>query len=119
MSGTWFTYAEAAQRLGIKPDSVKKRAMRRHWPRTIGNDGKTRIQLPEDSPETVPTDITRDITGDVSPPADDTRERLAASEARAEVLAAQVQDLQRERDRLLGLLETRPVGFLSRLFNRL
>lgn len=115
----WLTYADAATRLRIKPDSVKKRAMRRRWPRTIGNDGKTRIQIPVDTAETVPTDITPDIPVDTSPPLDDTRERLAASEARAEVLAAQVQDLQRERDRLLTLLETQPRGFLTRLFSRL
>lgn len=81
-----------------------------------GNDGKTRIQLPEDSPETVHRDIPPD-TSTVSVP-DDTRERLAASEARATVLAAQVEDLQRERDRLLTLLESRRGGFFWRLLGR-
>lgn len=118
MSQEWLTYQEAAKRLGIKPDSAKKRAQRRHWPRMTGNDGKTRIQLPEDSSGTVRTDIPPNSPG-VSVP-DDTRERLAASEARAEVLAAQVADLQRERDRLLSLLETQPAdqGFWSRLLGR-
>lgn len=123
MSIEWLTYAEAAKLLNIKADSAKKRAMRRHWPRLVGNDGKTRIQVPPECLGTVPEDITTDITPDIpvdtSPPIDDTRERLAASEARAEVLAAQVQDLQRERDRLLTLLETQPRGFLTRLFSRL
>lgn len=118
MSIEWLTYAEAAKLLNIKADSAKKRAMRRHWPRLVGNDGKTRIQVPPECLRTVPEDITTDIPVDTSLPADDTRERLAASEARAEVLAAQVEDLQRERDRLLSLLETQPTGFFTRLFGR-
>lgn len=81
-----------------------------------GNDGKTRIQLPEDSSGTVRTDIPPDSLG-VSVP-DDTREKLAASEARAVVLAAQVEDLQRERDRLLTLLEAKPVSLFARLFGK-
>ena len=116
MSGEWLTYAEAATRLGIKADSVKKRAARRHWPRTAGNDGKTRIQLPEDGPGPVRTDIPPDSPAMSVP--DDTRERLAASEARAVVLAAQVEDLQRERDRLLTLLEAKPVSLFARLFGK-
>jgi excisionase family DNA binding protein len=54
--------------------------------------------------------------------------RLAAAEARAETLAAQVVDLRGERDRLLALVERLPElrpaepaarrGFLSRLFGR-
>lgn len=120
MTGTWFTYQEAAERLGIKADSVKKRAQRRHWPRMTGNDGRTRIQLPEDCPGPVSVDIPPD--GPTVSVPDDTREKLAASEARAAVLAAQVEDLQRERDRLLSILETRPIapeqGFWSKLFGR-
>ena len=124
MSGDWLTYQEAATRLGIKVDSVKKRAARRLWQRTTGNDGRTRVLVPSDSPRPVSVDIPADMppdTGDVSVP-DDTREKLAASEARAAVLAAQVEDLQRERDRLLSILETRPIapehGFWSKLFGR-
>lgn len=37
------TYAEAAERLGIKPDSVKRRARSRRWPRRVGNDGAARV----------------------------------------------------------------------------
>ena len=124
MSGDWLTYQEAATRLGIKVDSVKKRAARRLWQRTTGNDGRTRVLVPSDSPGPVSVDIPPDMPpghGDVSVP-DDTREKLAASEARAAVLAAQVEDLQRERDRLLSILETRPIapeqGFWSKLFGR-
>lgn len=81
-----------------------------------GNDGKTRIQLPDDSPGHVRTDMPPDSPG-VSVP-DDTREKLAASEARAAVLAAQVEDLQRERDKLLTLLEAKPVSLFARLFGK-
>lgn len=54
--------------------------------------------------------------------------RLAAAEARADALAAQVADLRRERDRLLALVERLPElrpaepavrrGFFGRLFGR-
>lgn len=116
MSGDWLTYQEAADRLGIKPESVKKRAARRHWQRTNGNDGRTRVLVPSDSPGHVTTDIPAD-TSPMPVPAD-TREKLAAVIARADVLAAQVEDLRRDKDRLMTLLESRPVGIFWRLFGR-
>lgn len=51
----------------------------------------------------------------------ETLSKLAASEARSEALAAQVDDLKAERDRLLSIIERqsepRP-GILMRLFRR-
>ncbi|MCH8491300.1 MAG: hypothetical protein LAT81_15425 [Oceanicaulis sp.] len=65
------TYAEAANALGVKVDSVKRRARNRRWRREIGNDGLARVAVPvsvlpqqtgdhpSDSPRTEPGDILR------------------------------------------------------------
>ena len=45
----WLTYTEAAGKLGIKLDSVKRRVRARKWPRMTGNDGIVRIQIPHDA----------------------------------------------------------------------
>jgi hypothetical protein len=56
------TYAELAEELRIAPQSANRLARRKRWPRTRGNDGKTRVALPEealvrqDSPPVSPTD---------------------------------------------------------------
>lgn len=42
------TYAELAKALKIKPESATRLAMRKHWQRTKGNDGKVRVTVPED-----------------------------------------------------------------------
>lgn len=103
MSGDWLTYAEAAQRLGIKPESIKKRAIRRGWPRQAGNDGLARIRLPDDLPALpipgpTPPDTARDTTGD------DTRERLAAAETEIRLLRERLTDLTADRDALRDAL---------------
>ena len=130
MSGDWLTYAEAAQRLGIKPESIKKRAIRRGWPRQAGNDGLARIRLPDDLPALpipgpTPPDTARDTTGD------DTRERLAAAETEIRLLRERLTDLTADRVVLRDALAraaasqaeiVRPVGsrpgFLARLLGR-
>lgn len=133
MTETWFTYADAAARLGIKPDSVKRRARARRWPRRTGNDGLVQIQVPEevlperrpDNPPDIPDTIRPN-----DPPLNALRERAetaerqaAAQQARADALAEQVADLRTERDRLLTIIEegsksVRTIGFLDRLFGR-
>ena len=40
------TYAEAAQLLGIKVESVMRRARNRKWHKELGNDGLARIAVP-------------------------------------------------------------------------
>lgn len=45
------SYAEAGERLGIGPESVKRRAQRERWPRQIGNDGRTRVAVPTEALE--------------------------------------------------------------------
>jgi len=49
----WLTYAEAGQRLGVSPEAVRAKAIRRGWRRQHGNDGKARVRLPFDAGEPV------------------------------------------------------------------
>lgn len=122
MNDLWMTYAEAGERLGIKPESVKRRARLKAWPKRIGNDGLARVQVPGmTDPPDHPVDGPPDESPPKSvpnPPADDTRERLASAETEVRLLRERVEDLTTERDRLLTLLEARPVSFWSRLLGR-
>lgn len=43
------TYAELAAALRIEPASANRLARRKRWPRTKGNDGRTRVTVPEDA----------------------------------------------------------------------
>lgn len=128
MSGDWLTYAEAAERLGIKPESVKKRAIRRGWPRQQGNDGLARVRLPDDLPaHTVPGPVTRPTAGDATGDTE-IRERLASAETEIRLLRERLDDLTADRDALRAALAAaashpRPVeavrgGILARLFRR-
>ena len=139
MSTEWHTYQEAADLLGIKPQSVKKRAIRRHWPRMTGNDGLARVQLPDDAlphvPGPVPADMTEDIPRDMSPLMDDltgrlraelaeTREALARVEVESAMNKERLADLMSDRDRWRDMAErlshaqtVRP-GFIARLLGR-
>ena len=47
MDAEWLTYREAAKRLGSNIEAVRQRAIRCRWPRTLGNDKRARIQIPE------------------------------------------------------------------------
>jgi hypothetical protein len=46
------TYTEAAARLGVTPEAVRRRAFRSQWARQPGNDGRTRVRVPDDAPVT-------------------------------------------------------------------
>src|SRR5271157_2399954 len=48
MDGVWVTYAEAATRLNVSVEAVRQRAFRNRWARTLGNDKRARIRLPEE-----------------------------------------------------------------------
>jgi hypothetical protein len=81
------TYAEMAEALKITPESANRLARRKRWQRAKGNDGRTRVAVPEealvrqDSPPVSPTDSPMD-----SPP-----DRLIkALEAHVETLKAQL-----------------------------
>jgi hypothetical protein len=47
MESDWLSYAEAAERLNTTPEAVRQKAIRGRWQRTIGNDKKARIRLPD------------------------------------------------------------------------
>lgn len=139
MTETWMTYADAADRLGIKLDSIKRRARARRWNRRTRNDGAVEICIPPDAlPERRP-DNTPDNPGVIrpaDPPSNLLLEALemlrkteadaASHKARADALADQVADLRTDRDRLMSVIEeqsrtARPivtVGFFERLFRR-
>jgi hypothetical protein len=48
MDGKWMTYGEAAVRLGVSPEAARRRAIRGKWARMPGNDGRTRVQVPDE-----------------------------------------------------------------------
>lgn len=106
----FMSYAEAAQRLNIKTDSVRRRARARKWPRRKGNDGLAMVGIP-------PGLLTPDRP-DGDPPGPPPDQSLAVRLAVAE---ARLADVTAERDRLAGLLEKalepRP-SLISRFFNR-
>lgn len=117
MEHIFLTYEEAAERLGIKPDSVRRRARARKWPRRQGNDGKTQVGIPPD------------VLGADDPPGPPpgTPTDMEAAELRVEnrLLRERLDELREDRDawrsqaeRLAS--EPRPVsvGFFSRLFGR-
>ncbi len=111
----WLTYDEAAERLRIKPDSVRRRSASRKWPRRQGNDGKARVRIP---PEAIP-DIAPDVTPAPIPDNPDFfRIENAELKARISGLEDRLSDTQKERDRLSVLLEKalqpRP-GLIERL----
>lgn len=139
MTEIWLTYADAADHLRVKLDSVKRRARSRRWPRRTRNDGVVEVGIPKDAlPERRP-DNTPD-NPDFIRPSDSQQSALietmdllrkaeagaASHKARADALADQVADLRSERDRLMSIIEAqskpaRPVvtvGFFDRLFRR-
>lgn len=94
----WLTYDEAAKRLRILPDSVRRRAASRKWPRRQGNDGKARVGIPrsvipEHTPDPIPDNP------------DIFRIENAELKARISGLEDRLADTQKERDRLSVLLE--------------
>ena len=89
------TYAEMAEALKITPESANRLARRKRWPRVKGNDGRTRVAMPEealvrqDSPPVSPL-----VSPPVSPtdsPMDSPPDKLIkALEAHVETLKAQL-----------------------------
>lgn len=116
----WLTYDEAALRLGIKPDSVRRRSSAKKWPRRVGNDGLARVGLPPDLlPETIneiPPVVPPDESGG-------TATKLAAAQAMITGLEARLTDTQADRDHWRDLAERlvskeQPASIWLRLFKR-
>ena len=49
MPDAWHTWAEAGERFGLSPDAVRMRARRLGWRTMPGNDGRTRVLVPDDA----------------------------------------------------------------------
>jgi len=115
----WLTYDDAASRLGILPDSVRRRAAARKWPRRLGNDGRARVRIPDDAlPPDVGGDVTPALTPDTSEELNAAGVELAALRAELAGVRDRLADTQTDRDRLAALLEKalepRP-GLLERI----
>lgn len=68
----WMTYDDAARVLRIKPDSVRRRAASRKWPKQLGNDGMARVGIPRD----IIPDNTPALTPDITPGNPDKSEQI-------------------------------------------
>lgn len=122
-TGEWLTYDEAAERLGIKSESVRRRAAARKWRRRQGNDGRARVLIPLDA---IPESILAP-TPAVIPDNPALIARLAIAEARlADALQAVAEgrkaldDMKGDRDawkRQAEALASRP-GWLTKLLSR-
>lgn len=102
------TYAELAEALGITPASAKRLAIRRGWPKQLGNDGKARVMVPLERLERpVPDDTTSDDAGeatgdapsvttgdDTSGDTRDARALIAFLEARVTELGEEAKELR-------------------------
>jgi hypothetical protein len=121
------TYGEAAVRLGVTPEAVRRRAFRSKWSRQPGNDGRTRVRVPDHAPvtrsptalpdtpalvlaleahiATLKTDIERmtaELAGERAARQTD-QEQLAAARAAADRATAELVELAR---RLAEIAET-------------
>jgi hypothetical protein len=103
MHDQWFTYAEAAEKLGVSKQAVRQKVIRGRWPRTRGNDGQARVQIPE-QPYPVRTPSVR---GPDVATLQAQIEALRAELARAEECSrGHRTDYERERERADQLLAT-------------
>lgn len=127
--GEWMTYAEAAARLGIKPESVKRRARSRKWPRRVGNDGAARVLVPRERLDGVGGDAPEAGLPAILPsqaPDAATLERAIRAEARAEAAEALLGEIRADRDRWRQMAERlshpesviRPLGLFDRILRR-
>lgn len=109
------TYDEAAALLSIKPDSVRRRAALRKWPKRQGNDRLARVGIPEEIiPDHIPV-TTHDESGVIA--------ELAAAKATINGLQDRLADTQADRDSWRSQAETLSksigearTGFWSRIF---
>lgn len=93
------TYAEAARILGIKPDSVTRRARNRRWKKEMGNDGLMRVGIPC---SIIPQDVPQEVPGCIDPDIfrDDPQMsvRIAVLETEVRMLREAMSDLKADRD---------------------
>lgn len=108
----WLTYDDAAAMLDVKPDSVRRRAAARRWPRRPGNDRKVRVGIPRDAIPSTPQEKSGDDdagdstpviipneSGLISVELSEAKSSIARLEAINDGLKQQVEDLREDRDR--------------------
>jgi DNA primase len=122
MESGWLTYQEAAERLGSTAEAVRYRALRGKWARIRGNDGRARVQLP-DEPNPVRTPSAQPVRTPSEPRAD--LALLHALEAHNATLKADVERLETqlriEADRLAAAearIERQAADFAAREVER-
>jgi type IV secretory pathway TrbL component len=54
LSGSWLSYTEAGERLGMSAEAVRTKARRAGWRRMPGNDGRTLVLVPGGADEQPP-----------------------------------------------------------------
>jgi hypothetical protein len=98
MDSGWLTYREAAERLGSTAEVVRYRALRGKWPRMRGNNGRTRVQVPDErlsAAHPVRTPSTRvheaQLIKALEAHVATSKEQLAAAEARLGAADAQTE----------------------------
>jgi hypothetical protein len=145
MESEWLTYQQAAERLGCSPEAIRQKAIRGRWQKTIGNDKRPLIRLPDGWMNAVRTAVERKNNKNersvrtVDERASDTqlikalqahvetlKEQLAAAEARdaqhvAQIAAEQAKaerafaELSAVAERLAALAEERAKPWWRRL----
>ena len=104
MTDEWLTYAQAAERLNLTVEAVRLRALRGRWQKTIGNDKRPRIRLPEGWSNDVQTPLER---RERKPRNDgQTTVERAVTSALVTVLEAHNASLKTENERLAATLDT-------------
>ena len=103
MDGQWMTYGEAGERWGCSPEAIRRRALRGHWARMPGNDGKTRVLIPEGAGELL---ALRSGTARVEGTAELLGQRSGAARADAPAMRDHLDTLKAENARLVAQLET-------------
>lgn len=126
----WMTYNEAAAALGIKPDSVRRQARQRNWPRRTTNSGLAQVDVPPDRiPESRPASFPESAAS--SPPNSSDKSarqssRIAGLEAALAASERRAAELVDDRDQwrsmtkslLADLATERSKNWLNRLFGR-
>ena len=77
MESEWLTYQQAAERLGCSPEAIRQKAIRGRWQKTIGDDKRPLIRLPDGWINAVRTAVEKAI------------EAFSALAQRLEAMAAQ------------------------------
>jgi hypothetical protein len=105
LTGEWFTYKQAAEKLNVSPEALRQRAVRGRWERTIGNDKRIRVRLPDGWRDSLRASIdqprkrTLRVLSERVPP----KRVIEMLEAHVETLKTHVEHLKAQ----LGAAETR------------